>query len=420
MKSPLILITAYYPYNQSETFVEQELLYLAQSFEVTIISRTNQIKTTREVPNNVKVVNFPSKISFINNLLFILQLIFTKYDVLKSLYHFEKNEAERLNVNLNFKLKKKIVHDAIKSLYFSHQLEDFIKEQKFPLPPILYSYWMGNDALGVALCPIKTVKIAKIHGGDLFFDRKPLHYQTFQQFKLNHLDRLYFVSDKGKEYWEQTIGKSDKLEVCKLSTPVQFFLEPNENRSEKLIVSCANIIPLKRLDFMVKALAQVKNISFKWVHFGDGTERKTIEQLAQQELGNKPNIQFEFKGRLPNAEILNYYIQNSSDLFIHTSETEGGCPVAIQEAISFGIPVIAVDAGGVGEVVSEKNGFLLPINATPEEFAQQITTFFEKTPEERNILRKNSFALWNENHHPVINNHRFINSIKRLIVNDVQ
>ena len=39
------------------------------------------------------------------------------------------------------------------------------------------------------------------------------------------------------------------------------------------------------------------------------------------------------------------------DVFVNASVTEGGSPVAVQEAVSCSIPIIATDAGGNGEIV---------------------------------------------------------------------
>ena len=42
------------------------------------------------------------------------------------------------------------------------------------------------------------------------------------------------------------------------------------------------------------------------------------------------------------------------------------------EAESFGIPVLATDVGGVGEIVGKLNGVLLPRTITKEELAEAL------------------------------------------------
>ena len=82
-------------------------------------------------------------------------------------------------------------------------------------------------------------------------------------------------------------------------------------------------------------------------------------------------------GSRPNAEVIHWYKHNAVDAFVHTSETEGGAPVALQEAASFGIPLIAADAGGVNEIVNPSTGILLPNALTAEELAACLRGFRE-------------------------------------------
>ena len=48
--------------------------------------------------------------------------------------------------------------------------------------------------------------------------------------------------------------------------------------------------------------------------------------------------------------MLDYYKNNIIDIFINLSASEG-IPVSIMDAISFGIPCIATNVGGTGEIV---------------------------------------------------------------------
>ena len=55
---------------------------------------------------------------------------------------------------------------------------------------------------------------------------------------------------------------------------------------------------------------------------------------------------------------MKFYSENYVDLFITTSSTEG-LPVSVQEAISFGIPIIATNVGAMSEVVNDDCGILV-------------------------------------------------------------
>ena len=77
---------------------------------------------------------------------------------------------------------------------------------------------------------------------------------------------------------------------------------------------------------------------------------------------------------MSNKDIMEFYKINSVNLFITTSETES-LPVSIQEAISFGIPIIATNVGGVSEIVNEKTGYLIDKKFDVKEVASLIGEF---------------------------------------------
>jgi glycosyltransferase involved in cell wall biosynthesis len=61
-------------------------------------------------------------------------------------------------------------------------------------------------------------------------------------------------------------------------------------------------------------------------------------------------------GSLTRAETLNKL--KNADIFVLTSNYEG-FPITILEAMSFGLPVIASDVGGVSEIVDNSVGYLI-------------------------------------------------------------
>ncbi|MBK8614434.1 MAG: glycosyltransferase [Flavobacteriales bacterium] len=65
-------------------------------------------------------------------------------------------------------------------------------------------------------------------------------------------------------------------------------------------------------------------------------------------------------------------------LFLHLSSTEGGALVALQEAASFGIPLLAADVGGVGETVGPTTGILLPSEPSATQVATELDRFLPR------------------------------------------
>ena len=89
-----------------------------------------------------------------------------------------------------------------------------------------------------------------------------------------------------------------------------------------------------------------------WI-VGDGTERKTLENLAN-ELGIAPQVTF-WGQQLDVAPFF-----SAADAFIMSSKSEG-LPVSLLQAFSLGLPAVVTDVGGMAEVVRlAKAGFAVP------------------------------------------------------------
>ncbi len=107
-----------------------------------------------------------------------------------------------------------------------------------------------------------------------------------------------------------------------------------------------------------------KNDKIKFLIYGDGPEKNNLKlQIANYNLQNK----VEFLGWQTNSN----EIYSSIDVLLLPSEEES-FPQAALESMSYGIPVIASDVGGVSELVEDKKtGFLIK-SKSPESFADAI------------------------------------------------
>jgi len=77
-----------------------------------------------------------------------------------------------------------------------------------------------------------------------------------------------------------------------------------------------------------------------------------------------------FLGQLSHDELIDHYRTGSVDVVALASVSEGGrmaegIPVSLIEAMSFGIPVVAADSGGVSELVDDTTGILVPMRDPP-------------------------------------------------------
>ena len=408
--SELIFLTDRYPYNNSEAFIENEIEITAKNFEKVYILPCGLMVNTntyREVPNNVKVLkppleddickNKPSKLKKIlwgiKNLLGWYILCFFIPDFYKECIYMKKN------VGLTLQRCTRVLRTlapALRNMYYYKKKlakEDFTNVY-------VYSYWVEPTIL-FANKIIPNVKIRKqicrTHRWDLYSEESPVGYLPFQKKILEVIDKLYVISMDGKGYLSKKYPElSNKIEVSRLGTK-NYGLNPAKTKDSFVIVSCSNIIPVKRVNLIIDALALLQtNQRIEWIHFGTGQYAKEIEKYAQIKLDGK--IRYKFKGQVSNFEIIEFYKTNHVDVFVNVSSSEG-IPVSIMEATSFGIPIIATDVGGTGEIVFEcKNGFLLPKNFKIEVLSQIITEMIRNNIHNEQ-LRIQSRICWQQDYY---------------------
>ncbi len=121
------------------------------------------------------------------------------------------------------------------------------------------------------------------------------------------------------------------------------------------IVYAGQIIRGKGVDVLLESLAQVR-IPFTCFIFGDGDHRKACEKLSSK-LGLADRVFF--KGFVSADEIAKFY-RECSVVAVSSVWPEPFGAVGL-EAMRFGLPVVAFDAGGIREwLTNGHNGFLVP------------------------------------------------------------
>jgi glycosyltransferase involved in cell wall biosynthesis len=123
---------------------------------------------------------------------------------------------------------------------------------------------------------------------------------------------------------------------------------------EVLAVFVGRVVPIKRLDLLLRAFARARSSDprLRLALVGDGEERPRLESLAS-ELGVGAAVLFLGYRR----ELRPLFA--AADLAVLSSDNEG-TPVSLIEAAAAGLPSVATDVGGVGEVVGEDTGLLVP------------------------------------------------------------
>jgi glycosyltransferase involved in cell wall biosynthesis len=416
--STLVFITSRFPFEPGEPFIEAEFPFLYSNFSrVIIITRDVVAKSKRSIPDNVKVFRY-NPASTYGELITIPVLFCRNLRKVLEIYNDEirfRNEISRpIKLNQKLILLKKI----IKGLQLKLFIEGIERKEKIKGPVTFYSYWMNNGAHAICMLDQQNIiKISRAHRIDLYEEEAERNYLPLLKFMFRNLDGIFFISEHGKEYFENRLRViNPKNKVSRLGVENPFLDTLTKTYPDFFrIVSCSSLIKVKRVDLIIAALEKLKtDRKIIWNHFGEGELLNELKGLAEKKLGSLKNIEFQFMGQLQNIKLLEFYANNKIDLFINTSSSEG-IPVSIMEAQSFGIPVIATYVGGVKEVVLEGTGVLLPVDFKPEDLTKMIRFYANMSEEEINKVRIKAFKNWNMNFNASVNYKDFIIKVNSIL-----
>ncbi len=229
---------------------------------------------------------------------------------------------------------------------------------------ILHTYLFHANILGRIIGKILSVPVVVSGQRNVDVWRKWYH---------NFLDKLtYRLSDKiisnskaGKDFLVESVGlKPDNIDV--IYNGVDPLDARNNDPREKLCLTTVASLTLKKGHiYLLEALGRIKNIDFEFFVIGEGTEKVFLENRAEK-LGLKEKIFFEGYQK----SIASYIIK--TDIFVLPSLWEG-LPVALMEAMSCGLPCIASNVGGIGELIEHMTDGLLVEPKNVDQLEQAIT-----------------------------------------------
>lgn len=126
---------------------------------------------------------------------------------------------------------------------------------------------------------------------------------------------------------------------------------------EALLLHASNLRPVKRIDLLLQAAAQIRpRESFKLVILAGGDFTPHAAEVSRLGLEEQVVVR-------ANVTAIEDYL-NAADCAVFTSELESFC-LSILEAMTFGCPSVAFGVGGIPEVVeSGRSGVLVPFGDT--------------------------------------------------------
>lgn len=415
MNNNLLMITHEYPLDKGDTaFVSSEMDALSKSFDhITVLRLSTEKKVKKiKVPRNCTTCHLEAE----GKLRLFLKTVFSS--------RFRTNLYLLQEELIDIKTKKKVsfrnylnaLAFYLKAVRICNRISQI--SQNGNIPYLIYSFWSGPEVLACTMLQNKKIICARAHGYDLYEERTDTCYQPFKMVMDRRIDLMLFISVQGMNYY---ISKYATESMCKY---VVSYLGSHGRRETAYYITLGDTIellsisaaaPVKRLDIIVKALSVLDpDIKVHWTHIGDGEEMNAIRSLAEESLSNRNNISYSFLGFLDHEAAMNYLDSNDFHVLINTSSSEG-LPVSMMEALSFSIPIIGTDVGGVNEIIDGTNGILLPNAANARDYAAAIELIAKLDNASYRELRKSAYEKWLNCFNADTNYNAMIEQIKAIV-----
>ena len=208
-----------------------------------------------------------------------------------------------------------------------------------------------------------------------YFGRiKSVLFIWIERFLAIFTDRIIAVSESvKKDLTALKVACPHKIVTIPLGLELEKYLNIENNglgtRDYKSVGIIGRLVPVKNHKMFLNCAKKVKDTlglaqRIKFLIVGDGPLRQELETYAER-LGIKENVNF--TGWIKDLD----KIYSKLDIAVLTSLNEG-TPVALIEAQAAGLPCVAINVGGVANVVEEgKSGFLIP-GQDIERFSQAL------------------------------------------------
>jgi colanic acid/amylovoran biosynthesis glycosyltransferase len=386
-KELLYFFTAHYPFGTGETFIETEIQYLAPRFEsIVVIPHGRPVnRIQRSVPANVIVAEpiFPrSRIyAFFLELFNMSPIVFIIKELFNQIRAGRQREFWKV-LTEGFRIRRLLAYPLINQIRFKKHFS-----------VVFYFYWGYKSASIIPFLNSEDQKktIVRFHRGDLYeadVVEDGLFY--FRAQLLRTLGWAAFISNHGERYLRKKYSNiSFNSKVFRLGVNDNGIARQSSDDIVR-VVSCSNVIAHKRVDLIYRVLNQV-GCRISWTHFGEGDQFLALQNEIA--LSKSDCLQVNLKGNCSNMEVMRYYQNESVDLFLHLSTSEG-IPVAIMEALSFGVPVVATDVGGISELIDDQVGALIRTNCSSGEIEEILYRFFSLPVEAKQKLRQKARNRW--------------------------
>ena len=342
----ICIITSTFPFGTGESFFGSELDELISSgCEVFIYPMRPRGKARDTVVNpRVHVLNHGITFNF--------------FDFATLFFELTVSEISRQRLTKNRIRFRQIFRESIAGSQ-ANKLRKYVMKYKINH---LHAYW-GAGAATLAKQTSKNMfsnYSFTVHSWELI---EGLNLQS----KYLAAKEVRFISKRGLEIFKQIVNFELENAIyipLGVKTPSENSYKMSKDFSPLKIACIANLVEIKGHRFLIEATKMLldEGLPIELHIVGIGSQATELENLVAA-LQLESNVFFH--GFIFHTELFRLYRENYFSLVVlpsvkDSTGQEEGVPVALMEAMAYGIPVISTSTGAIHELVNSSSGFLVP------------------------------------------------------------
>lgn len=255
---------------------------------------------------------------------------------------------------------------------------------------VIHSHYWLSAAAGEALATLWAAPhVAMFHTlGEVKLRARASEHETPDRLEAERhlvhvLDRVVVATEHERQLLRQLYRvPTDRVAVIPLGVDIDRF-QPGDRfearaalgltDDARLVLAVGRIEPLKGLDILIRALAEMTERERVHLLIIGGDDRAAVEVTRLRAVAASVGVadRIEFLGTVPHDRLVQYY--RAADAVAMPSFYESFGLVAV-EAMACGVPVVASRVGGLTSTIADgRTGYLIPWRC-PEPFAEKLDT----------------------------------------------
>ncbi|MDR0516551.1 MAG: glycosyltransferase family 4 protein [Fibromonadaceae bacterium] len=244
-------------------------------------------------------------------------------------------------------------------------------------PGIIHAHWPFPHGFMVFFAKIfyRVPVVLNFHGAEILLMRKKKWIKPFLKFFIKHANLIFANSSFTAKKIKEVYNKNVEISPYGTTFESSHALLPS-SRHKFAILFVGRHIERKGIEYLIKAAASLDSEKFQVRIAGAGDLTEKLKEQAEREAPK----QIVFLGKMPKEDLAREYQNASCFVLPAVVDSKGdteGLGVVLIEAAEYGLPLIASDVGGIGDVVIHKKTGLLVPEKNPDALAGAIKELSE-------------------------------------------